>query len=100
MVSEEDFGTLPGVFRLTMKKPQRYLYVVSPGGLGCTAFFGSCEIDHLKEVPEAVDEPVRAEVVRREGIKQHWIASAIRLPVAMGRAVRQRLQRRFSGAAA
>ena len=83
-----------------MKKPQRYLYVVSPGGLGCTAFFGSYEIDHLKEPEETAakfDQPV---AVERKGANLNWVASAVRLPLTVGRAIRQRLQRRPSGAAA
>jgi hypothetical protein len=100
VVSGEGSGEPSRSFHLTMKKQQRYVYVVSPGGLGCTAFFGSYEIDHLKDVPEAVDAPVPALAGQRESTKRNWIASTLRLPVAMGRAVRQRLQRRLSGAAA
>ena len=82
-----------------MKKPQRYLYVVSPGGLGCTAFFGAYEIDHLKEPEVAAAEFDQPVAVAREG-KQNWAASAVRLSMTVGRAIRQRLQRRPSSAAA
>lgn len=100
MVSGEGSGEPSRSFHLTMKKQQRYVYVVSPGGLGCTAFFGSYEIDHLQEVPDAVDAPASVPATRRKGTQRNWIASTLRLPVAVGRAVRQRLQRRPSGAAA
>jgi hypothetical protein len=83
-----------------MKKPQRHLYVVSPGGLGCTAFFGSYEIDHFKEAPEYVEATDAAVETSRKGKNPRWIVSAIRLPKAAVRAIRQRLQRRLSGAAA
>ncbi len=83
-----------------MKKLQRHLYVVSPGGMGCTAFFGSYEIDHLKDAPESVDVTETATKAPREGMNPRWIASAVRLPKAAVRAIRQRLQRRLSGAAA
>lgn len=83
-----------------MKKQQRYLYVVSPGGLGCTAFFGTYEIEHLQNVPEADAVPLTPSEARREGLNLNWIQAAVRLPFEAGRKIQKRLLRRASNASA
>ncbi len=83
-----------------MKKQQKHLYVVSPGGVGYTAFFASYEIEHLTDVPDAQPDLPLENNKRREGLNQNWIASAVRLPMTVGRFVRQRLLRKASNAGA
>jgi len=83
-----------------MKKQQKHLYVVSPGGVGCTAFFASYEIDHLEDVPDAQPDLPVQNIRRREGLNLNWIVSTIRLPMTAGRFVRQRLLRKASNAGA
>lgn len=83
-----------------MKKQQRYLYVISPVGLGVAAWSGSLEIEPLREVPENAVNISRLADEARKGHSPNRIVSLLRFPAAMRRAIRQRLQRRQSGAAA